>query len=180
MAWTAPMTAVYLASFTAAQWNTHIRDNSNETMPAKATQTASRWMVSTGANAIAQRAITSHVVATSQTTTSTSYTDLTTVGPTCTVTTGARALVFFAAKVEHSATDGDAWASVAVSSATTRAASDVWAMRLDGVVAANANAWGNVWYVDDLTPGSNVFTMKYKVGSGTGTWSDRQMTVVGM
>ena len=36
MTWTAPMTAVAGAVYTAAQWNTSIRDNLNETAVAKA------------------------------------------------------------------------------------------------------------------------------------------------
>jgi hypothetical protein len=96
MAWTAPMTAVDNTIWTSSQWNTHVRDNLLETMAGKAT-TAGRWFVSTGANAIAERVITQASTTTSQTTTSASFTDLATVGPAVTVTTGTKAIVFWGA-----------------------------------------------------------------------------------
>ena len=54
MAWSAPMTAVANTVFTAAQFNQHVRDNLNETAPAKATASGG-YFVATGVNAIAQR-----------------------------------------------------------------------------------------------------------------------------
>lgn len=56
MAWSTPITAVSGTILTAAQWNTHVRDNLLETMPAKAT-TADRMFVTTGPNSIAQNVI---------------------------------------------------------------------------------------------------------------------------
>jgi hypothetical protein len=179
MAWTAPLTAVFNTTLTAAQWNTHIRDNSNETMPAKATA-AGRWFVSTGANAIAERVISGADVATSQTTTSTSYTDLTTVGPSVTATTGTRALVFFACAMSNSTDNAETWASVTVSGATTIAASDTWAMMMDGIEISNQNAFGMWHYFSTLTAGSNTFKLQYKVGSGTGTFLNRRILVIAM
>lgn len=179
MAWTAPMTGVVNTTLTAAQWNTYIRDNSLETMPAKAS-TAGRWFVATGANAIAERSISGAEVLTSQTTTSTSYTDLTTSGPAVTATTGTRALVFIASRMSNSSDNTDSWASVAVSSATTIAANDEWALMTDGVNTSDANQSGMFKFFDNLTAGSNVFTMKYRVGAGTGTFENRRICVVAM
>ncbi len=179
MAWTTPLTAVYGSLLTAAQWNTHIRDNSNETMPAKAT-TAGRWFVSTGANAIAERAISEAEVATSQTTSSTTYANLTTVGPSVTATTGARALVLIACRMANSTDNADTWASIDVSSASTIAASDTWGMNQEGVNTSEFTAFGSFHYFENLTPGSNVFTMKYRVGSGTGTFENRRLCVVAL
>ena len=139
MAWTAPMTAVAGNTLTAAQWNTHVRDNLLETAPAKATA-AGRIFVTTAANAIAERVVDSETVATSQTTTSTSYTDLATTGPAVTVTTGARALVFYGAEMENTTSTALSAASVAVSGATTDAASDArWIM----CESARATTWGS-------------------------------------
>ena len=56
MAWSAPMTAVSGSVLTAAQFNTYVRDNLNETAPAKATA-AGQIFVSTAANAIAARLV---------------------------------------------------------------------------------------------------------------------------
>lgn len=177
MAWTAPLTAVFNVVLTSAQWNTHIRDNSNETMPGKAT-TAGRWFVATGANAIAERAIDEAEVITSQTTTSTSYTDLATSGPAVTVTTGTQALVLFSSRLQSNTDNAEVWASVAVSGATTVAANDEWAMLLDGAETNNANTWGMMRQFTGLIAGSNTFTMKYKVNAGTGTFENRRICVV--
>lgn len=56
MAWTTPLTAVSGSILTAAQWNASVRDNLNETAPAKAT-TADRMFVTTGPNALQQNVI---------------------------------------------------------------------------------------------------------------------------
>jgi len=56
MAWTTPRTWTTGELVTAALLNTHIRDNLNETMPAKIT-TAGDLVYGTSANAIARRAI---------------------------------------------------------------------------------------------------------------------------
>lgn len=178
MAWTAPMTAVANALWTAAQWNAHVRDNLAETMAGKASANSSRWFVATGANAIAERVIDSATVGTSQTTTSTSYADLATVGPAVTVTTGTKALVFTTAGTSNSGTNNATYFSYAVSSATTIAASDTWAGRLDGVVSGNANKFSSVHFVTNLNAGSNTFTMRYRVAAGTGTYYGRGITVV--
>lgn len=179
MAWTAPLTAVFNTTLSAAQWNTHIRDNSNETMPAKVT-TLGHWFVSTGANAIAERSISSVEILTSQSTASTSYTDLTTTGAAVTATTGTRALIFFATRMANSSANTECWASVAVSGATTIAASDAWAITLDGAAASNNNQWGSFHYFENLTAGSNTFTMKYRAGAGTATFENRRIAIVAM
>ena len=80
MAWTAPRTAVAGATFSAAQFNANVRDNLNETAPAKATA-ASQLFVSTGPNAIAARVPSTARVDTAESTSSTSYVDLATPGP---------------------------------------------------------------------------------------------------
>lgn len=176
MAWTAPMTAVSGVVWTAAEFNAHIRDNLLETMPGKATA-ANRMFVSNGLNAIAERVPTQATVATSQTTTSTSYTDLATVGPAVTVTTGTKALVWFGAEMSHSS-NAEASCSVAVSSATTVAASDNWRCMQSGTTAGNPNRFLVGHLFTGLTAGSNVFTMKYRTPSGTATFVNRDIIVL--
>jgi hypothetical protein len=174
------MTAVYNTALTAAQWNTHVRDNSLLTMPALATA-GSRWFISRNdSTKLQEETITSAQVATSETTTSTSYTALTTAGPAITCTTRTKALVFFGAKLENTTVDVSAFVSVAVSGATTIAASDEWCLTLDGAAAANANRWGMAKLFDNLTAGSNTFTLQYKVAANTGTFADRDIAVVAM
>lgn len=177
MAWTAPMTAVAGATFTAAQFNQYVRDNLNETAPAKATA-AGQFFVSTGANAIAARQLTSQVIVTSQTTTSTSFTDLATVGPRVTAATSDRALILFASQLDNTATNGAASVSVEVSGATTIGASNDWRIVRDGVASGNPHRYGSAHLFTGLTPGNNTFTMKYVVGSGTGTFAARELIVL--
>lgn len=100
MAWTAPMTAVTNDVWTSAQFNANVRDNLLETMPGKAT-TAGALFTATGANAIAQRSAAAAVVNTSQTRANAAYGDLTTVGPSVTVTTGTSALVWIQCEITN-------------------------------------------------------------------------------
>ncbi|MFT2016286.1 hypothetical protein ACMA1D_10650 [Streptomyces sp. 796.1] len=167
------------AVWTAAQFNAHVRDNLNETMPGKAT-TAGRWFVSQGANSIAEREIASATVNTSQTTTSLAYTDLATVGPSVTLTTGTRALVFLNSGTSNTSANVQNSFSYAVSGATTIAASDTWRGLVDGVAAGAAPKFGTVHFVTNLTPGANTFTMKYKTGFGTATFYGRNIIVMAM
>lgn len=178
MAWTTPMTAVHNQQWTAALWNTHVRDNLLETMPGKAT-TAGRWFISTGVNAIVERRIESAVVATSQSTTSTSYTNLTTSGPAVsTVATGTRALVFFSASIDMTTASSQGFISYAVSGATTIASNDARSALSDGMPGSgNANAYGGCHMVTNLNSGNNTFTMQYRSSSGTVTFSDREIVV---
>lgn len=171
------MTAVDNASWTAAQFNTHVRDNLLETMPGKASA-AGNWFAVSATNAIAERAISEANVATSQTTASTSYTDLATVGPSITVTTGTRALVFWSANMSNASANIGSNMSVAVSSATTIAANNTWRCCINGYTAANGARAGS-FYLFTLTAGSNIFTAKYRSDTAAvATFSDRQLMVM--
>lgn len=175
MAWTAPMTAVANAVFTAAQFNTHVRDNLLETAPAKAT-TVNSYFVSNGANSIGERIPGHATVATSQTTTSTTYTDLTTVGPVVNVDTGTKALVFLKASILNATSGTLTHMGFAVSGTSTIAASD--AFSIDGTTTT-AFRIGGAFIVTGLTPGTNTFTAKYRVSAATtGTFADRDLIVL--
>lgn len=175
------MTAVFNTALTAAQWNTHVRDNSLLTMPALATAGDGRWFISRNdSTKLQQQQISTATVTTSQTTTSTSYADLATSGPAVTVTTRTKALVFWSVDMQHSATDEPTFASVAVTGATTNAASDERALRIDGMPTGNASKFGMAHLFDTLTAGSNTFTLRYRVTTGTGTFGRRDLTVVAM
>lgn len=173
------MTFVAATTLTAAQMNTHVRDNLNETAPAKAT-TAGRIFVATAANAIAERAILDNIVTTSETTTSTTYVDLTTSGPAQTLTTGTRALVIFHCFVSNSASGNTGFMSVAVSGATTVAASDNWAIQYKSTAANDGVGISSAHLFTSLTGGSNTFTGKYRVTAGTGTFQFRDIIVIGL
>lgn len=173
------MTAVSGAALTAAQWNTHVRDNLLETGPAKAT-TAGRILVTAGANSIVERVVDTATITTSQTTSSTSYTDLATVGPSVTVTTGTRALVWFSVQASNSSANSVTQTGVDISGATTSAASSNIDLHFDGLGADQALRASCVHLYTTLTPGSNTFKMQYRVGSNTGSFFDRNIGVMAL
>lgn len=171
------MTAVAGAVFAAADFNTYVRDNLNQTAPALATA-AGQYFVATGTNQIAARSMGSGVVATSQTTTSTSFTDLATAGPSVTLTTGVTAIVFTTAGMSNNTTNASSFMGYAVTGATSAAAATSKALRVDGISASNVVRVSAV-STASLTAGSNTFTAKYAVGAGsTGTFLDRTIIVI--
>lgn len=177
MAWSAPMTAVASSVFTAAQFNTFLRDNLNETAPAKATTAGSHFAVS-GLNEIVERIAVSASVLTSETTTGTTFTDLATPGPAVTVETGPCALVIVHGSMENTGT-GSSRMAYDISGDTTIAAADNRGVGVFGVAGAGAIHSGVAWHAE-LTPGTNTFTAKYRVSAGTGTFLSRRIVVVPM
>src|SRR4249920_962604 len=116
------MTATSGSVFTAAQFNTYVRDNLNETAPAKATA-AGQIFVSTAANAIAARTVAADYISTQETTTSLTYVDLATTGPAVTATTSASCIVATYCTMFHSGGLAS-WMSYDISGATTDATND--------------------------------------------------------
>lgn len=181
MAYSTPLTAVSNATLTAAQWNASVRDNILETAPAKAT-TAGRIFVATGTNAIAERVISTAVVTTGESTSSTTPTDLTTSGPAVTATTGANALVFISCEINNNTSSAFSQAAYAVSSATTIAADITRGIELRAAAANQQVRMGIAHLETALTPGSNVFTMKYwaSSGGGSGLFQNRRIIVMAL
>jgi len=117
-------------------------------------------------------------VATTQTTTSTSYTDLATAGPSVTMTTGTTAFVIVTT-YSYNATSGTAtYMSFAVSGATTIAAGDSTSVSLLGMKTGGQEWSNSAVYPVTLTAGSNTFTSKYKTSAGTGTFGNRSIIVI--
>jgi hypothetical protein len=119
-------------------------------------------------------------VTTLQTTTSTTYTDLATVGPTAVISlvAGQQADVRIYARLIHSAGAGAASrASFAVSGASTLSALDANSMLSDATTTAGWTcAMGTIFTATGT--GSHTFTMKYKaVVSGTATFLERRIIV---
>lgn len=124
-------------------------------------------------------------VATNETTTSTTYADLTTTTDSVTTTIGANglALVSLKSDVANTVSVAFCFISVAISGATTTAAADS-----NGVLWQDFTANGNgtasaVYLLTGLTAGSTTFKMKYRVqtgggGAGTGTFTNRRIAVV--
>jgi hypothetical protein len=176
IAWTAPLTAVSGAILTAAQWNASVRDNFNASCNALVSAGA-QILVATGANALAARTIAAQEVATSDTTTSATYTTnlTTTSGPVVTVTTGQHALVSVYCASQNSGTVSSVM-SFEVSGASSISAVDDTSAGGNFGTQGGRSGWFGLF--TGLTAGSNTFTAAYRVGSGTGTFSDRWITVI--
>jgi hypothetical protein len=100
-------------------------------------------------------------VATQETTSSATYTDLTTAGPAVTVTTGTKALVILSSNMRDREDRG--WfMSYAVSGATTIAASDTTALSMVTPTQPAGIYQVSFANVVTLTAGSNTFTAKYR------------------
>jgi hypothetical protein len=125
----------------------------------------------------------SATVNTSQGTSSTSYTDLSTVGPTVTITTGTTALVTVSATLLQNGLDVGGFVSFAVSGATTISASDDNGISGvgTGVERYGQASFSRTFLLSGLTAGSNVFTMKYRASAGTTmNFLRRSLTVIAL
>lgn len=177
MAWTTPLTAVASTALTAAQWNASVRDNLLTTSPAVAT--SGSWpqhLAVSATNVVAFREIRDDIVGTSQNTTSTSYVDLSTVGPSVTLTTGSYALILHNCSMVNSST-GICRSSFELTGTTTSVANDdrnASNQGTDDVRVGVTNLLG-------INPGAgNVFTMKYRVSANTGTFGSRRLNVMAL
>ena len=117
-------------------------------------------------------------VATSQSTSSTTYTDLATAGPAVTLTTGTKVLVFTNTEVSTAA-GRYVFADFAISGATTRSASDDTCIKM-GTDADTMQTRNGVANLMTVTAGSNTFTMKYRVNAGTNSFINRSIVVVAL
>lgn len=196
MTWTTPSTWTTSQVVTAADLNTDIRDNMNETSAATASAAGdlvyadaansmgSRLahpgqgllLVSAASNALAWRQPTQSnnytFGATSDTTTSTTYTRVFSADqlPAFSITTGTTALVVVSAFRANNSTAGKVVGiTYSVSGATTIAAAD---QRGSMGTSSGASEWfplGRTFLETGLTAGTNVFQMEGKVDAGTGT-----------
>lgn len=117
-------------------------------------------------------------VATSQTTTSTTYADLTTTGPdaVCVAPASGMILVIFAAQAGNSAGNFTSVSVLQVGSGDTDATLDAYRI-MSGVSPAQRFSSFRVFI--GLTPGTSyTFRMKYRVSAGTGTFVDRRVTAI--
>lgn len=178
MAWTAPMTAVTGNVFTASQFNQYVRDNLNTTAPAVATA-AARLIVALGANSVGERVPTVGYLGTYESTATTTYTDLATVGPAITLNTGTKALISMGADTANSNAGLGSRVSVTISGATSSAAADGNSYYSESGNAGDNHqgTWTTIY--NTLTGGSNTFTMKFRTtaGGGTSTFGHRLVTV---
>lgn len=180
MAWTVPFTAIAGSIFTAAQWNTYIRDNLQETEAGRA-QTVSGYLVSSGYNQLSERTAAEHFPNVSVTTQETSYADPEEApGPVVTLVTDTSALVGVygagrtsggtAAWMSYEAKDSEGTVLVEPQ--------DTFAVQFH-VTTPDSWRGSAVNGTSGLTPGLTTFTMKYRVSSsGTGTFSSMRLLVI--
>lgn len=164
---------------TAAQLNVLV-NNLNETAPGKFT-TAGQYLTASGSNAGAARIVVqdSVVSGTDDTTTSTTYTSLGGGTPSVGAVTGTRALTFNTCNMANNTNGAYSVCSYEVSSATVVAPSDTWACFFTAETSAvRSSRISMIWLHTGLTAGTNIFTQRYRVSGGTGTFNFRSLTVM--
>jgi hypothetical protein len=180
MAWNAPITWTPNQTLTAALLNTQLRDNMLQTMPGLASG-PNEYLMCTASGTVATREIACANVTTLETRTSTTFGDLTTAGPSVTLTTGDSAIVIISAQHSINVDYAEIISSHAVSGATTIAASDNYSITTNETLSNSVHACNvMLWGTGDLTPGTNTFTMKYRVGTAgnIGSFSKREIIVI--
>lgn len=121
------------------------------------------------ADSVSSAAWSATTVAANESTTSTAYTDLTTIGPAVTVDIEASgaALVIVSARIYSDADGGQGLMTFDVSGATTVAGGDARALILTSPGVNLYNATSRLYHVTGLVAGSNTFTSKYRRLGGT-------------
>jgi hypothetical protein len=133
-----------------------------------------KWATPASAAPTSARAL----VATSEGTTSATYTDLTTAGPAVTITTGTKALVIITGKLNTNTSATTVFYGFDVSGATTIAATDSSALGTTGSHTARAYQSSFVTQVT-VNAGSNTFTSKYRAdGSTNAQFANREIIVI--
>lgn len=119
-------------------------------------------------------------IGTEESTTSLTYTNLTTTGPTVTVNVGSsgKVLIFGVARIRNGTAEEGGWASVALSGGNTAAATDSRAVGLRASVIDSAQRASFVEMMAGLTAGSTTFTMQYRATAGTAKFAHRELVVI--
>jgi hypothetical protein len=116
-------------------------------------------------------------VLTAELTSSATYVDLATVGPSVTLNTGSTVLVHIAGMLLNTLGNNLSFIGIAVSGATTIAANDTQAIQYQSYANSAFGQHGMTFTITGLTPGSNTFTLKYRASGGTSTFTNRRLTV---
>lgn len=172
------MTFVANNVLTAAQLNTHLRDNLMELAPAKASSNVGSWFFVQGPNRIEERIMKSARVDTQQNTKSSSYVDLATPGPTVTVNTGKRAIVMLMGHNGNTVGNSSCSMAFSISGETEREPSDTHSLSMVPRTANEKMGWGVTYLLEDLEPGQNTFHCKYKAGADTAIFANRFLAVI--
>lgn len=162
MSWTTPETYAYKEVLSSAKLNAQVKDNLS-------------FLRSLGTDA------TSAVVATEDTETSTSYDDIGTDGPTISYSPTASkvVLLLYGCNMSNSAIGNTTYASIAISGATTLAASDANSINLrpSGTNGQEKMVLMKAIIVT-LAAGANTIKLRYRVEAGTGTYSNRFLVML--
>ena len=118
-------------------------------------------------------------VATAQNTSSTTYVDLTTAGPSVTLTTGTTVTVMVTVACYRGGVAFSAFCAIDVSGATTVAAADANGTYVPSYVGMFPLKLARVCKMSGLTAGSNTFKLQYRCDGG-GPWAflERDLTVI--
>lgn len=118
-------------------------------------------------------------VATSQGTTSTTYTDLATAGPAVTITSVYdRALIFWSAGKFSNVAGNGVGCTVAITGATTLAAADSNGVNASDVAGSGFGDESMQFIIATINPGSNTYTMKYRATGSTANFQRRRLYVI--
>lgn len=179
MSWTAPATFTDGNVLSAADMNTFLRDNMLETMPGKATGQL-RHYIADGANRIIERQIVKEYIEVADVTSSTSYGDLGTVGPSITLVASQAVLVFWTMYVENNTAGATNCSSIDVSGATVSGPADSKALMIPIYTADKGRQVGMADIIAGLAPGTHTFKLQYRVDSGTGKFAKRSLIVIAL
>ena len=120
-------------------------------------------------------------VGANESTTSTTFADLSTAGPAVTLTTGTKAFIILSSRMEGGSTSTRGYMGFAVSGATTLAANEGRAQELKVTADQFIDQKSFGYIVTGLTAGSNTFTAKYKSQTGSIVYyTERRLSVVDM
>jgi hypothetical protein len=171
------MTAIAGSVFTAAQFNTFIRDNLNE-CPASKAASPSGYFVTSATNQLVERVGATASLNVPESTTSTTLTDLTTIGPSVTVTTGSSALIIITAEVSNNTASQAGRVGVDITGATTEAPDGNHVLREETNGTAEFNRSSVVRLHTTLTPGANTFKLMYAATANTASFNFRNIAVI--
>lgn len=154
MSWTAPRTWVTGEVVRARYFNVDVRDNFR----------AACWSYT--------------VINTAETTTSTTFTNLTTFGPSLTVEANTEVLAIWGAQYQNTAASALTSCAPDFSGAFTQAASDDQECRRDTRSASILCTYSAAGKWSFASSGQVTATLKYRVSTGTGNFSRRHLLLI--
>lgn len=177
MAWTDPITFRNGDPLTAAQLNTFIRDNMNETATAKAT-TAGRFIAVSGLNQVTERqwarGYESEEIFVDGMFPRAENEEGDIYGPTATVETSGLLLILFDSRISMSAGDGNAIYAPSINGSMPDSSNYALRSGREGIGRCGS------YYVAEVDPGLATVTMTYGVSDrdSIGRYAQRRVTVI--